>query len=151
MFDSGAFDIDAFSEDAFNFNGVAPPVVVAVPNSGGWGNWYDIFEHQRRRKEKQKQEDEEVLENLETKVDREIAQLLRKQQAQDDQRKELERVKQLVQKYTDLSPKISSDRVNKAIEEAKIKQTLASYEKLQKEFIRMMEEEELQVMLSLLL
>lgn len=119
--------------------------------SAGFSNWYDILENQRRRKEKRKKEDEEVLEQLETKVDREIAQLIRKQEAQDEQRKDLERVKQLVQKYTDLSPKISSDRVNRAIEEAKLKQTLASYEKLQKEFIRMMEEEEVQVMLSLLL
>lgn len=127
-----------------------PAPVVATPetSSAGFSNWYDILENQRRRRAKKKREDEEAEEALADNVEHEIAQLLHKQIEKDERRKELQRIKELVKQYAKATD-TPSLRVQKAIQEATIKQTLDSYEKVQKEFLRMMEEEEFAVILAM--
>ncbi len=129
--------------------GEAPaPTPTVQTSSGGWSNWFDTFEHERRRRAKKKREDEEAEEALADKVEHEIAQLMHKQIEKDNQRKELQRIKELVKQYAKATD-TPSLRVQKAIQEATIKQTLDSYEKVQKEFLRMMEEEEFAVILAM--
>lgn len=124
-------------------------IAAAVVDTGG-GGWamVEYFDRQRRERKRKEQEQEEAEEALQSEIDRSIAQLLHKQEQEDDKRQELERIKSLVAQYADTTD-VGSDRVNLAIQEAKAKQTRASLEKLQREFERMMEEEEMVVMITL--
>jgi hypothetical protein len=142
----------AFSSGAvgsFSVTTIAQPAVDSDADSAGW---YAVMERQRRRKQRQKREHEEAELALKNAIDREIAQLLHKQEQEEDHKKELERIKALVNEYADTAAVATkSDRVLKAINEAKMKQTLASMERLQKEWFRMMEEEEFAVFMALVL
>jgi hypothetical protein len=121
--------------------------LAAVDTGGGGWAMLEYFDRQRRERKRKEQEQEEAEEALQSEIDRSIAQLLHKQEQEDDKRQELERIKSLVAQYADTTD-VGSDRVNLAIQEARAKQTRASLEKLQREFLRMMEEEEMVVMIT---
>lgn len=117
--------------------------VAASEASGGW--FFEFESHRERRRKRQQELDdaEEEAEKLQNKIDREIAQLLHEQERKDEKRKDLERIKSLVKRYESVTPaEISSERVLKALAEAKKKATTANLERLQREFERMCQEED---------
>jgi hypothetical protein len=118
-------------------------VVSTEANSGGW--FYD-FDYHRRAREKRRRELEEIeeeQERIEDAVNREIARLLQIQERKDAERKDLERIKALVKRYPHVdTSEVNSDRVQQALQAAQQKQSRANLERLQREFERMVREED---------
>lgn len=121
-----------------------------VQESGSGGFYFDFHSHleRRRRRKRELEEAQEAEQELKDKVDREIAMLLHEQERKDEERKALERLKGLVRQYADT--KADTERVDRALKLAAQKQTLASYEALEREFKRMQEDEEFMFILSVL-
>ena len=145
MFDSDAFSVDAFSEDAFDFGGAVAAVVATSSSTGGWLflNEYQLEQQRRKKKERQRQELEAETEQIAEQVDRQIAQFLREQEAIDDRREELARLKALVQADRDLkAAEAYSERVAIAYQAALEKGSRAALLKLEKEIKLAMDEEE---------
>lgn len=145
MFDSDAFDVSAFSEDAFNFDGSAPVVVVESP-SGGWLTFLNTYEQQlvRRREERKKQQQlEEETEQIPDDTDRQIAQLLREQEAKDARRAELQRLSELVEQNASVeAAKQYSEKVGAAYARALTQGNYSALEALERELRKAREEEE---------
>ena len=115
----------------------------ASVNAAGWFYDFDANRDRRRKRQRELDDAEEEAEKLQNKIDREIAQLLHKQERKDEKRKDLERIKSLVKRYESVTPsEVSSDRVLRALSEAKKKATTANLERLQREFERMVQEED---------
>lgn len=129
----------------------APTILGSAQGSSG-GFFYDFGEHisQRRKKQQALAESRDAEESIEQEIDRSIAHLLHAQESKDEERKDIERIRALVQQHKDSAIDVDSERVLKAVDEAKEKQTRASLEKLQREFERMLEEEEHAVLMLLL-
>ena len=122
-------------------------------SGGGWlfYTYYEDFLSRKTKKQKELDDKEEYVQELQDKIDREIAQLLIEQQRKNEERADLDRLRTLVVKYRNVAPvDINSERVLAAISDAKQRLTRASLEKLQREFNRMIEEEEHAVLLLIL-
>ena len=115
---------------------------VASSSGGGWYMDFERHARERKRRKDELDEIEEQQERIEDEASREIARLLQIQERKDAERKDIERIKALVTKYKDVSPEVDSERVLKALNEAKQKATRANLERLQREFERMVEEED---------
>ncbi len=116
---------------------------VSTDTSGGFYFDFELHRERRRKRQQELDEAEEEAEKLQNKIDREIAELLHEQERKDEKRKDLERIKSLVKRYESVTPaEISSERVLKALTEAKKKATTANLERLQREFERMVQEED---------
>lgn len=134
---------------------VAPGSQVTITISSGdtatsGGGFYFAFESQqreRRRRKKELEEAAEAAEALQDKVDAEIAKLLHEQQRKDEERANLDRIKRLIAQYP--KDKINVERVDKALDRARLKQTLSAYEELEREFARMQEDEDFLIMTML--
>lgn len=122
------------------------PQPVTSQNSGGF--YFEEHILRRRKRQQELLEAEKAEEELQDKIEREIAQLLHEQERKDEERRDLERVKSLVSQYGKLAD--VSERVSQALLEAQQKETAASYLKLQREFERMLEEEEHAVLMMLI-
>lgn len=122
------------------------PVADAQP-SGGWPGFdHEWWRWQRRKKELE--EAEEEVEEIADEIDRNIGLLLQEQERKDEERKALARLSKLVSALpieTD-----QTERVQRALELAKQKQSLASYERLEREFKRMNEEDEFAFLLMMI-
>lgn len=125
-----------------------PDVVGDVVSGGGF--WFDFEYEMARRRTRQREEDEEreAEERLKDEIDRNIAILLHEQERKDQERKALERLRGLVSKYA--TEKTNNERLDRALSLAQQKQTLASYEALEREFARAQEDEELMFLLAML-
>ncbi len=143
-----AFATTAFAETAFDFG--TGPVVVAADPSGGF---FFGFDHARARREKRKRELAEMAaeqQSIEDAQAREIAQLLHAQEAKDAEREDLARLQALADKFAKPGnevPRALLATVMKAHEE----RTKNALEQLQREFSRMLEDEEAAVIAMLMM
>lgn len=142
-------EISGFSAPlgAFSAYAIVTPV---VEYSGG--SFYEEFNRSyndriRRRKEIEKQK--KYDENIQNDIDRSIAQLLREQEINDDNRKEIDRLSVLVSKAQYIKGDFS-ERNQALLEEAARKKTLAALEIFERELAKQLEEEEFAVLMLLL-
>ena len=125
------------------------PVTDTPSGGGGFYLDYELSIAKRRKRKKELEEAEEEAKALQDAVDAEIAQLLHAQERKDEEREHLERIRALVAKYP--QEKLDVERVDNALKMAQLKQTIASYEALEREIERMNEEEDFMVMTLLAL
>jgi hypothetical protein len=93
------------TDDSNAFSVTVAAVAVDEQASGGWDYFVSSYEQelQRRRSERKKREElEEATEQIQDSLDRQIAYLLREQEAKDDRRNELERLASLARSNADL-------------------------------------------------
>lgn len=122
-------------------------------NSGGWAFFlkYEQERDRRRKKRREIEEAEEAAEQLPDPVDKEIAQLLQKQEREDEKRTEIERLRTLVKQHADdEAQRALTQRAREALERVKARQTPASLYKFDKELRRQLEEEEMAILLLLI-
>jgi hypothetical protein len=117
--------------------------------AGGWAFFFKYeAERERRRKKRLEQiEAEEAVQELPP-VEKEIAQILHKQERIDDSKQELKRLKALVDEYKQV-PALST-RATEAYERARVRGLRSDLAKLDKELKRMLEDEEMAVLMLLL-
>lgn len=116
-FASDAFFTDAFSDSAFDFDGVSPPVVVTTETyTGGFFHAFDIAQARRRKRLKELEEAEEAVKEIPDNTDREIAEFLREQERLDVERQERERLQALARQFlSDKAANEYGERVAKAM------------------------------------
>lgn len=131
--------------------GEAPVPAPQDQGSGGWWPWWD-FEAERRRKARKRREEREAeLEEIREQTDREIASLLRKQEAEDERRAELARLQTLVDRaQADRQSMELPERVAKAMQKAFESRTPLALEGFYQSMQMLMEEEEAAVIALLL-
>ena len=131
----------------------APPPVVVIdtPNTGGYGffNEYDAYRRRRRKREEEERQARIESDEIQAALDREIAMLLREQEAKDAERAELERIQALADKFSGTKQPVSR-RVSAALLKAYEERTRNALEQLAREIERMLEEEEMAVLQILL-
>ena len=143
---SSAFSTSAFSESAFDFGTVA---VVATDTGGGFHLDFANFEMNRGRR-KRREEIEEEVEAIPDQVAREIATLIKVNEAKDEERADLARLQALADRYASKGvdvPRPMLASVLKAHEE----RTRNALEQMQREAAHMLEEEEAAVISMLML
>jgi hypothetical protein len=123
-----------------------PPAQDTI-TGGGWYWLYDAELQRRKRRKRELDEAKEAVEKIDDRVDREIAELLQKQQREDEKRQNLERLRSLAAEFprSDAPPRVAA-----ALDRVRERQSLSALLKLDKELKRMLEEEELAVMMMLL-
>lgn len=123
--------------------------------SGGWERrryFYTAYERELKRRIDEDNERRQRLEEseaIEEPISREIALLLRQQEAIDAERAELERLKRLVAQYGRDSMGDLSPRVVSAYTRALAQQNFSALQALDRELRRMMEEEEMAILMVL--
>lgn len=124
------------------------PVTPPSDGAGGWSFYlrYEQERERRRRKRREQEEAEEAVKALPP-VEKEIAQILHKQERADELKSELERLKTLVKEHADAS---LPSRAASAFERAYQRQTVSSLLNLERELRKMMEEEENLILMLLL-
>jgi hypothetical protein len=125
----------------------------AQESSGGWLflNMYEAEQQRRKALEKRRKELEEETERIQDSVDREIATLLREQEAKDAKREEYERLAQIAKANADLdAARAYSERVAKAYARVITQGNYSAIEALDRELKRAREEEEF-ILLALMM
>lgn len=132
-------------------SGFVPPEPPAAtpPTSGGF--WYAYEQHRARsaRSKREQEEDEEDARQLQDKVDREIALLLQKAQAEGERKAELNRLQQLVKAHSNAQLQLS-DRAKIAYVRALTQANFSAMEALDRELQRQLDEEEITALMILL-
>lgn len=147
---------NAFGTDDSNAFSVTVVAVTATSRPvGGWLTFLNTYEQQsaRRREEARKRRElEEETEQIEDSTDREIAQLLRVQEAKDAKRANLARLTELARQNADLeAARQYSERVAKAYQAVLEKGSIAAAERLEKELRKAREEEDFLLLAIMLL
>jgi hypothetical protein len=122
--------------------------------SGGWGflGSYESELQRRRARARERKRLEEETDEIQDDLDRNIAQLLREQEAIDDRRQELDRLKDLARESQDIAAaKRYSERVATAFERAIARGNFSALEALDREMQRANEEEEFLILSMTLL
>ncbi len=130
------------------------PVQEQQQNAGGWGflNLYHAEQQRRKARQRERERLEEETEEIEDGLDREIAQLLRKQEAEDDKRKDRGRLSALAQANADYeAAKEYSERVEIALRRVIKQGNFSAIEALDRELKRAQEEEEFLLMAVMML
>ena len=111
--------------------------------SGGWAFFfrYEREREERRRKRREQEEREEEARRIEDETTREIAKLLRAQEARDAERAELERLQALADTFAG-QPLGLPARTRAALLRASERRTVNALQQMQREIERMFEEEE---------
>jgi hypothetical protein len=117
--------------------------------SGGFLYEYGLYLRRAAKKRRRQKELEEESRALKDKVDREIAELLRLQEAEDEKRDNLARLQRLVQKHSKDALELS-DRAKIAYVRALTQANFSALEALDRELQRMIEEEEITALMILL-
>lgn len=120
--------------------------------SGGGGGFFFAYEQERarrRRKQREEEERDEAARELQDKVDREIAELLRIQEAKDEERDNLARLQRLVRQHS-REELMLSDRAKVAYMRALTQANFSAMQALDRELQRMLEEEEIAALMLLL-
>ena len=130
-------------------NGFTVTVVAAADSAeqpaGGWLflNEYEAELIRRRARDRRLRELEEETERIEDKIDREIAQLLRVQEAKDEKREDFARLAKLAKDHADIeAARQYGDRVARAFARAIAQGNYSSLEALDRELKRARDEEE---------
>ena len=124
--------------------GEAPqPPASVESNSGGWAFFlrYERERDERRRRRREQEEREEEIQRIEDETTRQIAELLRAQEARDAERAELERLQALADRFAG-EPLGLPARTRAALLRASERRTLNALQQMQRELDRMFEEEE---------
>lgn len=119
-------------------------------NSGGW--FYDFEQHRERWKnrERQLEEAEESAKQLESRVDREIAELLQQDERKAAFQENISRISRLVAGFADSeAEQAMSARAAQALARARAQESVGTLLALQREMDRMLEEEEFAVLMML--
>lgn len=130
------------------FDGIGASVAAQQETaySGGWTEFslgYDRELHRRRQLQQELAERSAQTQQITDPVSKEIGEFLRKQEAEDERRQELERLKVLASRFKAQQAKDAyGQRVAKALERAVEKQTFSALEALDRELQRAQEEEE---------
>jgi Skp family chaperone for outer membrane proteins len=120
--------------------------------SGGFFFDYDRAVRQQRRRKREREEAEEEAKKIQDALDREIAELLHKQEAKDAERADLERIQVLADKYAGKAMREGLPRkVSAAILKAQEERSFNALQQMQREINRMLEEEEVAVIMALML
>ena len=128
----------------------APSAPDSLPaGSGGFLYEYGLYLRRAAKKRRRQKELEEEARALKDKVDREIAELLRLQEAEDEKRDNLARLQRLVQKHSKDALELS-DRAKIAYVRALTQANFSALEALDRELQRMIEEEEITALMILL-
>jgi hypothetical protein len=142
-FSNGAFDAGAFSASAFDFGTAPPTSVVEEVFTGGFVLAFERAMERRRRQLKKQLELEEEAERIQDETNREIAQLLHKQEIEDTRKQELSRLSALVAtEQARVEAAELGERLQRAVEKAAAKQTEWAFLALEREIKRAQEEEE---------
>lgn len=138
-----------FWADGFWAAGFWAGGAAATTTSNG-GSWADFFryEEQRDKRRRRFEEADEAVTQIPDAVTQEIAQILHKQEREDERRQDLERLRALAATFPK-GPEVSP-RVAAAVERAQARQTASSLLNFEKELRRMMEEEEMAVLMMML-
>lgn len=118
--------------------------------SGGFLYEYERSQSIRARKRRELEEREAEAERLEDEASREIAQFLHQQEAVDEERQELDRLRELVRTHRRESATELTDRVRQAFTRVLLQENFSALEALQRELRRMLEEEEIAALMLLL-
>lgn len=125
--------------------GTGPATLSSEQPSGGWLflNQYEAEQRRRRARARKRKELEEASEQIEDALDRNIALLMREQEAKDEKRKDLERLGSLAKQNADLeAARAYSERVATAFARAVTQGNYSALEALDRELRRASEEEE---------
>lgn len=128
---------------------IPPPVVVT--DSGATPGWplYEYAQHRRRVDAENKRRLVEALKEAEDdRIQADIARIFHEQLAKEQEQKDLERLRLLVQNNNELTS--ATERVQNAFRKAKVEQTFSRLQALQRELIRAQIEEEEMFLLMLL-
>lgn len=118
--------------------------------SGGFIAAYWYWQERKRKRQKDLEEAEQEAEQIQDEIDRQIAVLLKKQEAEDDRRAEMSRLQKLVGQYADRQAEEAlSDRVMWAMQRVLQKQTVEALQRLEEEIERQLQEEEAVLLLIL--
>lgn len=129
---------------------VAAIVVDGTVTGGGFWPHLDLQAARRRKRLREIEEAEEDAQRLADDTDREIALLLREQERKDEFRANLERLNALVRQHADVESQAAmSERVQKALARAMAQESVSALIALQRELDRMLEEEEIAVIMLL--
>lgn len=131
---AGSIVISGSASLASNVTDVAEAVT-----GGGWIE-YELHLLRRRKRKKELEDIEAEQEKIEDDAAREIARFLQIQERKDEERKDIERIKALVQRHKTIET--DSERVQAALANAQEKASRANLERLQKEMERVLEEED---------
>jgi hypothetical protein len=139
----------AFQRAGFAFQQELAAAATDEP-SGGWiYHAFALHREARRRRKEREEEAKREADEIQAEIDREIARLLREQEARDAERADLARIQSIADQYAGTRqqvPKNISIAMLKAYEE----RSRNALEQLRREIDRMLEEEELAVMVMLL-
>jgi len=111
--------------------------------SGGWAFFfrYERARDERRRRRREQEEREEEAKRIEDETTRQIALLMREQEARDAERAELERLQALADRFSG-EPLGLPASARAAILRASERRTLNALQQMRRELERMLEEEE---------
>lgn len=126
------------SSNAFNVEVIAAEAEAA---SGGWWYAYDYEYEERKRKKKRLEDLEAKAEQIQDKIDRELAKELRKQEKEQLRLDELRRLSKLAQEHKEELEQSVSQKAIFAAEQAMIKGTYSAMERLERELAKAKEEE----------
>lgn len=124
---------------------LGPQPITDQGASGGWlfHNAYEAELQRRRARERKRREVEEETEQIADSVDRNIAQLMREQEAIDDRHEELSRLDSIAQQNADIeAAKRYSERVARALERAIAQGNYSALAALDRELKRARDEED---------
>ena len=139
--------------------GASEAVVVVVPVTVGPG-WkflmeFDTFRTKRDEEEEKRKQAEELVKDIESPVDREIATLLQQDLATDTRKEEISELQQLIAKNaTDRdfeAAKAHNARIAKVFVRAALNKNFSAVEALEREMDRKIEEDEFLMLAVLLL
>lgn len=145
---------------AGSFPGTGATVTITVslgeaPQLEGGGGFYFGFDRIRHEREKRKREQEELeaeTQAIQDSTDREIAKLLREQEARDAERAELARLQTLADRFAGQAMKAGvSRKVSAAILKANEERTVSSLQAMQRQIEQSLEEEMISINIALLL
>jgi hypothetical protein len=124
----------------------APPAVTEQP-SGGYGffNEYELYRQRRARRKAQERREQEEADEIQADLDRQIAKLLKEQEAKDAERADFARLQRIADAYAGTRqpvPRPIAATMLKAYEE----RSRNALEQLEREMNRMLEEEEMTVL-----
>lgn len=116
--------------------------------SGGYFNDFDAHASRRRKRKREEEERLEEAQQIQAELDREIARLLHEQEAKDAERADLQRLQSIADRYVGTRQPVTK-RVSTALLKAYEERSRNALEQFHREMERMLEEDEIAVMLIL--
>jgi hypothetical protein len=126
------------------------PQPVVGSSSGGFLHEYERAHAVRIRKRREREEREAEAERLADETSREIAQLLHEQEAKDEERADLERLRELARVHRQEAATELTERVRRAYARVLLQENLSALEALDRELRRQLDEEEIAALMLLL-